>query len=866
MVSALATCMRCPIRHVSIDPAAASHIAAAITAITATTTTTTSLPTSPARARRAYSHQRSPSSYTHRAYTFKRFSPHGRVVGTGRKRQRVVSADLQRKSLDQPASVIVFHDIHEPATSPGAVPRRSERQEDDDDDLSHGPQSSLSARDIEHAITGRQRPPEEAEINTSIHDTRPQTTLLDQAAFEQLRQQLVRSYTLPQLSHYLRASLRPPSADQASAAEPKQTRKALRISPWQPLQTPLDVRRPMVVQPTALSRKLRTAERIIRLAWSVTVDAEEQAVGELELMLQPWQLSMLFDLCPSGQPYYKSLVTPRLLLESTTVQNYRRDGVARVTGRRRDAEQVAYQLERALMSVQHLDMDLARLVSKVSTIKDSATPRPGRCTDKDLSLVSKLTTSVICSRGPSTITIYNRTSAGVNHACRLILSLLDLSSVSGTTYELSSALGSQSGPSGILEMAPVDASISGLHARWKGYDLVRRVKAASQIPSIPVISPDESGEIARDITSHLRSLEWKHRPVPSRKVLLGHGYWQNGALLSGEWDADVVKLLQVRSASASDAEPQHRLHAEKDAASAQSIAQRHLPAVDIALSYFDTYHSPNIVPGKDARGASTSSSQQIPHLIAYLVPAPHSKGGGGHTPPRAELHFEFATWQRELNLTSLRVVLETQTLNVSLPTRAVDLAFARSHAMVADIGSARLDPHISAFFEDLKHSVQATDGAIAAPPELIIHLPAWLVSGSHKQRSSVQDIPITYLLERFEQRQKKMFVAQDDSSHAPQRESVVQLAMDNLGTSLHLEYQEVDGGAIYGSCSTLSVKRCTGTQDRCQENNQPAKEASKVGLDDRGDSIAQVVSAAVTVADLMTHAAEGSLRVAHSMQ
>ena len=815
----LATCVRCRLRHLSL-----------ITYSSATAATTALICSG-----RTY------SNVADQGYKWKHY---GRVVGTGRRRQRITSADLKLDSLEKPASVIVLQDIHEPKQSVSA------RASESNDQILE-PRRILSAQDIEDDIAGHQPAPEEAEVNKSIDELQPTNTLLDQAAFDQLRQRLMKGYRLAQLSRYLRALLNPPA--QHAAVGSKHLEKALKVTPWHPQRTPLDVRRRNVVRPTALGRKQRTVDRIIRLAWAVTVDTEEKEVGELELMLQPWQLSMLFDLSSSGRPYYESLIAPRLLLDATVVEHHRPDCAVRITGRRHDAEQVAYQLEVALLGVQQLQLDLASFVPE-SQSKDTSTPSKDSCTDEELSRVSKLTQSVILSRSRSVITIYNRTSDGVNHARRLILSLLDLSSASGTATTLTPLKSSKSGPSTSPNLVRVGTLASGIHARWQDRDLVRQVSRSPE----SLITLEQAKQATLDISTYLCNIESSHQPVPPHGTL-GHGYWRKGALLHGSWHADLIKLLQDDSGPpTSTAGAQQSLYAETGVVSRQSVVQRNVPAVETTLSYFNPARPPKAILTKDALGVATFVNRQAPQLIAHLVPLLDDRDGC-QDPPRIELRFESAaTKERELSLTGMRLMLEAHTVNVPLPTETVDISFMRNRTIVAHMDSARQDPDISAFAESVRRSAQASTNTIIGPPELVIKIPAWLVSGSSQQQSSAQDVPVTYIVERFEQTHKKTFVARKDAS--PEPDSAVQLAMDSLGTGLRLEYKEVDGGVIYGSSTILTVKG-TGPREYGKGKNFAAvDEVSKVGLDVADDSTHQVATAAVAVAGLLTKAASGTLR------
>ncbi|KAF2210791.1 hypothetical protein CERZMDRAFT_106633 [Cercospora zeae-maydis SCOH1-5] len=752
--------------------------------------------------------------------------PSSSFAGHGR-RLRLRSTQLRHQDVDdEPTNVIVLYDDDH-----GTVPRPAT------DSAAHTPHRAPSARDVEHAITGRGPAPDAAEVNASIDALRPDATVLEPAHFERLRQHLADSYTLPQLLRYLRTHLRP-DAPRAADAASKPPGNGLQAAPWQPHRTPLHLRRPKLLRPAVaavVGSKVRATERVLRLVWSLTVVPEEQQVGELELALHSWQLSMLFDLtAPDGRPYHASLLSPPRLSEATEIEQYRPDGIVRITGRRCDAEEVASQLQQALSAVRTLRVRLA----------DLAAPASAPCNDEEMALVSSVTKSVIVSHGSHMLTIYNRTDVGANHARRLLLSILNWSPLSaGTTTS------SYTPPTSPKHASlPVDSMAAGLHVRDSSRYLARQAAMFPETPTDAVTSPAQRHTIAAVITGRLRKAESVlglgiHEPLPS-------GYWKGNETTLSNWRADFVKLLGTDGLLDSQEALKHH------------VTQYRLPGIESALSTLGPYLAPHRTrPGDASTAPSALVDHQAPQLKAHLVPKPtHDKSS--HILPRIELRFGFAANdQREPMFCGMRAIVQAQSLQVPLPSCAVDILFSQYQALVADVDAARQDPEIAKFARELERSMRSRDEILSAPPELNVLLPASIVHDQARARGVDQLCSATYLLERFEQTQSRDFLLSHQFLFSQQQE-LEGTPFDTSDSDLRLQYKEVDGGAVYGASTQLTLRAARVASHRTD------------GVEDDGDNDAALsegsgtylASTALAVADLLTKAAQRPLRNEPSAQ
>ncbi|KAI5370645.1 putative protein Sls1 [Septoria linicola] len=756
-------------------------------------------------------------------------------------------------SLDKPASVVVLQDVHDsrdhgPPTDNAILTGHAIEQ----------PQQTPSAQEIERAISNRHLRPDAVEISASLETLRPESNALEQEAFEKLRQQLIVAYTLPQLSRYLMTVLRPTLQPVPPQTNLESHNKVVQAFAWQPGRTAIDTRRAKLVRATKLSRKSQTADRILRLAWKITVVSEEREVGELELMLQPWQMSMLFDLTCKGQDFYKHLLSPAFLVEATEVLTWRPDGILRITGRRRDAEEVAYQLEVALSNVGRLKIDLAGFLTSTAT----AAQVSNLCSDSELGHISRLTQSVILLEHRSIVVVYNRTTAGLRHARRLILSLIKASVGSERT---TTALGTH-----VLDdlsahcLVPADTTSLGLHIRERQHYMRRQVARMTGSTTAGLASPQQRDKLASKIVHQLHSLGTMQQGQHNGATYEG-GYWKAPAATS-EWQAEVVRILQPE---ASTEPPYQRTGDCIEHQPAQTAVQRHIPGIETVLSYLDLHRG----SGENLDGRSTKSinvaDEQGLRLIAHLVPAPPF-AEQRHL-PRIEMHFNLtASREHELHLIDMRAILAEQTVEVPLRSSSVDLLFTRQQAVAAKHELIRTDANIAAFMQTLQESVHDIGSTLSAPPEVVVAMPASLTGiQSTKGYSSM-----TYLLERFEQTQTRNFAVAGDGPEC--RSSDKELKSKCTTDDLRLDYTEIEGDSIHGSSSILAVKH---TEQVAQQLLTPAlADAAQHAVDSTevsdlararlasGAPVYRATLAALRIAKLLTNAACGSVAVMRPVQ
>ncbi|KAF7193139.1 hypothetical protein HII31_05573 [Pseudocercospora fuligena] len=794
------------------------------------------------------------------------------------KRQRVVSEKLSRESLNKPSSVVILRDLPKDALS---------RARPDKDAAGSSEVSTrhprLSAKDIENSILTKYQAPDTEEVNASIAEiqSKLRSTILDEKEFDELAKKLSRAYTSPQLSRYLFATLKASAGRSVSNTTVGRNIQNQDAMQWQPGQTPLAQRHQLVkVRATGQSKKLRTIEQILRLCWDITITSEEQEIGELEMKLEPWQLSMLFDLYENDEPYYKSLIRTQMLLDMTEVQQYRPDGVVRITGRRTDAEDAAWQLKSALMNVQPLRMDAAQLLPQ-----KKAGAR-NRFSDEELGYVSNLTKSVLSLDPDGVVVIYNRTTDGRNNARRLLLSMLRVH-VSSFAEVLSLSKGNGDGDPWCEAFSlPSEPSTSGMHRRWAGRDLVREMTSTQRRPDATNSrveerqskSQDVIDAVAQAIAAKLQTVKHAWHTDTAYPFHAG-SYWDpafNHA--PPNWRCGIARHLQDSTPRSDDE------LCSKEPKPPRSVFRHAIPGLDALLSYFDTNSTPkplqllkSSVPinyvGEE--GTQPRFNWGLPYLTAVLLPLP-TKSLPSIQLPRVELRFNFAEptqpgRPRNLFLSGLKANVDYQNLVIPLPNQAVDLRFSRSIALVGRYQLAKQDKHIRYFTQQIQKSILSGDGVLSAPPELILRLPYWLVHPDADRLSVAdkEDVPVAYLFERFKQTQRVDFSVSEAARTAHGVDAEVREMAVQSSSSVRLEYRETDGGAIYGNSSALAlVQKPKKPMPKSAEASQPVHASSDVvgekdtqqsSKTEREDSTQQLAASALRIAHLLTRINAGTL-------
>ncbi|KAI7547750.1 hypothetical protein KC331_g4823 [Hortaea werneckii] len=731
-----------------------------------------------------------------RDYVYRHIHPNGRIIGKPGRRQRQTSGQLATDSLGKPSEVILMQDV------PDRTKRNGGAETSHASGIKAGVANSpLSPQEIEAVITGKTVVPDQEEVNASIEELRPQVQIMEEREFDALRRQLVDSYNLRQLAQYLVGTMKTEPSDQQEM-KPKskaEKRTLVQATPWTPGKSPLEERtgRVSIDKNEIGSSKAKLANQIMRAGWSLTTFDEEQRIGELELLVKPWQVKLLFDVKVDSKPALESFIDAKLMRLTSDIRPYRPDNIVRITARRRDAEEIARQLQDKLAQVKPLGMNLVfvlRLLGTWGWPKDAIDIfRP-----EDVEFISDRTSTVIERPSSTSVVIFsmpNRPEASA-HARRLLLSLLDLPSPKVTTEadlgdainQSSQEVSSRNGDMQKLALLPFSAS--NLPRRYQSIDLYRAVVPVAkehQPRSLeaPQDQPEESkstgalslSKIDRIAESFSGVQNFSEAQNQSREDSES-AWFHNLSNKAVAWSAKFPTILRAsRGAFFNSPNASKRLALPPlHSGDRLSVMTSQVPGLSQLLSYFEPASNRLAAREKDLNDA-TEINLSRPFLRATFMPSPFAKSGIGALKmlPRIEITYRLGSGSR-LQLSDVKAVLEKQELQVSCPTEAVDLDFTRSSSIHMNMRDRQGKPSelIGSFTQHLQKSIDTGSGVLDAPSELGLPLPRWIMQKFNprkfnpRQRTSdaeaaaTGDIAFPYLLERMEHIQSSDFTVADN--------------------------------------------------------------------------------------------------------
>ncbi|RMX78805.1 hypothetical protein D0869_08787 [Hortaea werneckii] len=856
-----------------------------------------------------------------RDYVYRHIHPNGRIIGKPGRRQRQTSGQLATDSLGKPSEVILMQD----------VPDRTKRNGGADTSHASGTRagvanSPLSPQEIEAVITGKTVVPDQEEVNASIEELRPQVQIMEERYFDALRRQLVDSYNLRQLAQYLVGTMKTEPSDQQEM-KPKskaEKRTLVQATPWTPGKSPLEERagRVSIDKNEIGSSKAKLANQIMRAGWSLTTFDEEQRIGELELLVKPWQVKLLFDVKVDSKPALESFIDAKLLRLTSDIRPYRPDNIVRITARRRDAEEIARQLQDKLAQVTPLGMNLVfvlRLLGTWGWPKDAIDIfRP-----EDVEFISNRTSTVIERPSPTSVVIFstpNRPEASA-HARRLLLSLLDLPSPKVTTEaDLGDAVTKKSQSSqevssrhgDMQKLALLPFSASNLPRRYQSIDLYRAVvPVAKEHQPRSLEAPQDQPEESKP--SGALSLSKIDRIAESLSGVQNFSEAQNQSRENSEsawfhtlsnkavaWSAKFPTVLRAsRGAFFNSPNASKRLALPSlHSGDRLSVMTSQVPGLSQLLSYFEPASNRLAARGKDLND-TTEINFSRPFLRATFMPSPFAKSGIGALKmlPRIEITYRLGSGSR-LQLSDVKAVLKKQELQVSCPTEAVDLDFTRSSSIHINMRDRQGKPSelIGSFTHHLQKSIDAGSGVLDAPSELELPLPRWIMQKFNprkfnpRQRTSdaeaaaTGDIAFPYLLERMEHIQSSDFTVADSDPRMlekvedPDFKGLIQ----GWPEGMVLRVRDIEAGVAGGRQTEVRLidKGATKTRtqrpvaegesaDRAEDVSAKATEAdgSELGRMDQGEpSLSperRLILAASRVLRLITKANAGKLPGLH---
>ncbi|KAK5129114.1 hypothetical protein LTR08_003902 [Meristemomyces frigidus] len=820
-----------------------------------------------------------------KSYGYRHIHPNGRIIGRPGRRQRESFEQLAINSLGKPSGVVVLHDVvEEPAPRPQQMVLDAQELREADQRASS---MSLSGKDMGATATDTEQLPEQEQVSASIEALRPDTNVLDKGRFDAMVKDLLGSYNVRQLSRYLVQSLGYSST--AITRTGKQSRKAYSKMPatkWQPGRTPLVQRvgRINLDKVDSGNTKAKVADQIMRNAWGISIDSEEQRLGELEVMLTSWQSKMLFDLRFEDKPAISTFIDSPLLLRTSDVRPYRPDNVMRITARKRDAEEILAQLQRKLSNVHRLDVDLTVFKADLGR---------GNWPDKyktlwkedDLRYISERTGSVIEHKDGGKLAIYcveDRAKYALQ-ARRLLLSLLDL-----PYPNIITARSPSEGRTGILlkrhlktytcsddMLALSTYPTQDVHRRNHGHELVRIVAPAPKMSEdIRALKPTSThaaknavlgGPKGERFNRLLGLLNTVPESVVSHSSADIHDAKDSNWRLaqSSPWHADFCVLLRRAAETASlELPPWRNLVDNED----PFTAVHQVIGLAPTLSYFKPTKipMPEVSP-QDMVGSAPvdeTARRAKPYLVAHFIPSPFTKRGIGALKflPRVALSCRFDPATQTVQVIEVAAGLNRQEFQVPFPDQAMDITFSRTskiHMKREREARKQKNPVFQEFTERLERSIKAGSGALDAMGELEIKLPWWVVRAKKKPWGNApkEDTGVQYLLDRLEQVQTMEFMPNwNKVTFSKTIDREVKELVEDWPKEMVLRLNEVDAGASGGRRTELYLQPRAAASKILPDLSTAPPEASSISDENFGKPAQASAKTEAATNTLLSHA------------
>ncbi|KAF2774025.1 hypothetical protein EJ03DRAFT_74422 [Teratosphaeria nubilosa] len=781
-------------------------------------------------------------------YVYKRIEPNGRIVGKAGRRQRVLSEQLKTNALGKPAEVIVFRDVEENSDTAQRLRHRLAKPEELQELQLQG-QHSLSAQEIDSAVKWGPQTSEEQEVNATIDSLRPSNAILDQEQFDASVKQLFQGYNAKQLARYLIRSLSDRPHPSRAAKKSYEGQPMITSTQWRPGVTPLEQRLSSIafVKDNVGTSKTKVADQIMRFAWGVTVHAEEQQLGELELRCKSWMLEWLFGIAGEGGSNYERYVASPLLARTSEVRTYKPDSAIRITARRQDAEELSRLIQELLLRVGMLEMKL-----EVFKSLSSCPNRPGwyrhLFRDDDIKEVANRTnTAVLLNMKQPVLELYSLEEHQRLDARRLLLSMLDLPG-KGTTRVI------RSPGSGTVELPlMLDYPATSVHRRYRSLGLSRSMlpHRASRDEGITRSKP---GLQRPEATTLVKLLAEKIKTYAGEKLVakpMSGAFEKQMEVKVADWMASFDTLLNVDPVYA--ASSTGRGGRETSSQNPAGLLEIHQPP---GLAPLLTYFEPCArISSKVLVAANFRPSPWSPLGLQALRYLPHICATYTH----GEEHGETV-----LHNSIVRVTFQEHQVHVRVPEHATDLVFTQPTYASGRHAALNATSNLGDISASLMDSVRSQSGKIHLKNSVlrIKGLEGMLPNfGYANQASAIKALnvlkaqdDVEYMLDRIEQTRAYDFAPVRDPQLLKRMPSEVREVFSKWPEHLVLGISEAESGAFGARSTHVKLIWRRSQAPRLWLGDR------KRGIGESEEATAQLADTAYSLLGLLTMANRGQLK------
>jgi hypothetical protein len=690
---------------------------------------------------------------------------HGRIRGKKGGQRRVESSEsLSISSLGQDSEVIVLRDLHEPRPQR----KKPDRHILESDDTEPKP-PVLTGSDIENMSGRRAIRPQAQEVFESIDDLRPSGGVftIPRDKFQTIFAALGKRYTIGQLKSYLiqktsRARVGSSNARTSHPASPLQEEtdsteittgngelQDLNRTAWHAGTTPITKRLPAINFSLHVGRKMNNKEDVIesilRHAWTLGIDEEKTAVGELEFLLSPMQFGLLLT---KNSRALQPLLESNKYYKDSRFQLHQADHVIRVVGPQAQAEAIAHVLTEAYAPAKSADIDLHTFeLTSGSSLQDTFN-------SAQLTRIMQLTrTYVHLDLDAKRLRIASFADTAINDAHRLLVALLE---THHRRTKFTQIYDSHNTRDCHLEAVPTTKDLPSFArylrlGRWVTSSSKQEQDSADQ-PLLDAGKDHAGNQSAERRNVNAGSI---HPLLYVRSPIIDKVFETMKSHLDPSVDAldTNVSIWPERPSSGSwKARIGTSLH--NDEAGTTYPGDHGIHVVDTVMPRYHQQAFTSKVPGLVGLLSSIARNDQTKEfrerrtrLIARLIPSPLEQAGmmASRAYPEIQLRFYIvASPQSQLGgakvfadlpdgrrivLQDMRAILLTDVVQLNLPSHPADIRFERKQRLVSrdPTTNTRIKSFIDAIFESMKN-----DAVLRAPPALRIPIPQTIVTSMLK--------------------------------------------------------------------------------------------------------------------------------------
>ena len=768
--------------------------------------------------------------------------PLGRIYGKPGRRHRETSARLTQDSMQKPFEVVVLRDV------PDA---KGGNEADQHKASSYQETNHAGASQIARDILSKNASPKEAEIFDSIDALRPPSTIIAEEEYESLAKDLADGYNTRQLSRYLSRSLQsislgPPS--QVGRKALKWRENALQTLAWRPRISPTDEathKTTLFQKDDAANPKYKLVEQILRQSWSVSIDGELYQIGYLDMKLEAWHLSFLFDLYENSRPMYEAWIKNPLLLRSSEIRPDRAHNVLRITARKQDAEEIAARIQQKFREFESLELDLTAL-KPLRTRRQPSKFHEYLPDQTSLHAIQRRLFCIFERRDKKTLVIHAPLEVTLWQARRAFLSFIDLPSPSSikSTIVATSPIDIRAEESdGNAHLLP-DQPAQGMKSRQLALRYARLARStefaencigseSSNTTHFEANTKDsfyaQVSSIAEGLSA-VKPLEPITFDSPSETV----PFWELGDRAYCEpWEVQFCKVLynntksgHMRTIQTLPSRGQKVVIGALDTSPSQSTIQPQVPGIATLVSYF----------------SPTLESVKSPLIVAHFVPNPFTTNGLAPLTklPRIRMRYSVSTntERSTVKLQGIRAVLSQQEFRVHLPQEATDVRFVRQCTIRALSNVALGDRDIQNFTAMLQHSLNRKRAFLDGEPMVKFRLPGSPfddLTDPWARDLRKNGFEVDYLFERFEQVQSLDLDLNFDTAFSANVDPSVKNVLSEYPTDVFLRYQEIEGGIVGGQRTELRLVNSAGSVSTLGHDDPGAYDTGYVGGGEQAD-------------------------------